>query len=491
MINRRIVSYALGRRTYATNARNVINELSSRGLIAQSTSTSLSQVCQNPLTVYCGIDPTASSLHIGNLLPLITLLHFQLHGHRPIALIGGATGFIGDPSGRATERKLLDVSELERNVELISAQVQQFFNVAGEYSEKRRIEAATSPAISPPEVVNNFDWFRNVTLLDFLRSSGKHAKVNTMLTRDSVSSRLNGSQGISFTEFTYQLLQAEDFHYLYKNYGCRLQIGGSDQWGNIISGIDLIRRRRQPLDIETTGDNQSLPSDGESPIPTPFEPESGEDAYGLTIPLLTTPSGEKFGKSAGNAVWLDRNLTSVFDFYQYFMRVPDSMVGSLMAMFTLLPSYRISDVLRRHQSDPSERRAQRTLAAEVTELVHGVDGVRHAEAATRALFDSRSASSDVDADDVVLALEGDPRLVRVTRQDAWGKPLTSLMKAYGNGVTSRAHVERTLKAGGFYLNNVQVTDPRQTLKPEDGRIAVLRMGSTNHLVLAMVGAEGL
>ncbi|KAG9007589.1 tyrosyl-tRNA synthetase [Tulasnella sp. JGI-2019a] len=468
------VSHGLAIRSYASNPGNVITELDSRGLIAQSTSTSLSQVCRDPLTVYCGIDPTAPSLHLGNLLPLVTLLHFQLHGHHPIALIGGATGFIGDPSGRATERKLLDAVELERNVDSISAQVHRFFHSARNYAARRT--ATSSVPLSAPKVVNNLDWFQDVRLLDFLRSSGKHAKVNTMLTRDSVSSRLKGSQGISFTEFTYQLLQAEDFHHLHTNHGCRLQIGGSDQWGNIISGIELIRRRRNQHAMEPTEESLAQES---------LETNASDDAYGLTIPLLTAPSGEKFGKSAGNAVWLDRGLTSVFDFYQYFMRVPDSMVSSLMAMFTLLPPDRLSEVMAQHQADPSERHGQRALAAEVTELVHGLDGVRHAEAATRALFDA--SPSDIDAADVIHALEGDPRLVHVTQNETWGKPLTSLMKTHGGhiGVVSRSHVERTLKAGGFYLNGVQVTDPRRTLAPDDGRIVVLRMGATNHLILAI------
>ncbi|KAG9049287.1 tyrosyl-tRNA synthetase [Tulasnella sp. UAMH 9824] len=468
----RLNQYLLLRRNASTSS--VITELNSRGLVAQTTSQNLEKLCnEQPITVYCGVDPSARSLHIGNLLPLITLLHFGVRGHKPIALIGGATGSIGDPGGRATERKLLSQEELAVNEDGITRQVHRFFKTATAYAEERRPQS-TSGAQSPT-VVNNITWFREMGMLEFLRTVGKHAKVNTMLSRDSVSSRLNASQGISFTEFTYQLLQAHDYYTLNKEYGCRLQIGGSDQWGNIVAGIDMIQRRRAATSSPEAVDHAES-----------TKPE--DEVFGLTIPLLTTPSGEKFGKSAGNAVWLDSELTSVYDFYQYFIRQPDTMVRQLLSMFTLLSQEKIHATMAEHEVDPSKRLAQRALAREVTELVHGKDAVRQAEAVTSVLFDSDVGH--LMSEDVVAAFANDPRLVRLpSREEGLGVPLTKLLAKNGR-VKSRSEAERVLKTGGMYLNSSRVTDPKRLLTEEDlvgndHKIAVVRMGSDNHTVIIL------
>lgn len=277
--------------------------------------------------------------------------------------IGGATGSIGDPSGRSAERNALSKEELAHNVAGITAQVERFFERGIEYASKKGYGQIGGSSGKEVTVVNNYDWFKDVSFLDFLRDVGKLARVNTMLAREryvaaavfannSVKSRLDSESGISFTEFSYQLLQAHDFATLYKTHACRVQIGGSDQWGNIVAGIDLIKRQRAKEERDITE--------------RPTEP-----AFGLTIPLLTTSTGEKFGKSAGNAVWLDTARTSVSDFYQFFFRTQDADVGKYLNLLTLVPSQNIAEALRAHEKTPRERFAQRLLAREVTELVHG------------------------------------------------------------------------------------------------------------------------
>ncbi|KAI8994534.1 tyrosyl-tRNA synthetase, partial [Pilobolus umbonatus] len=256
---------------------------------------------ETPTAIYCGVDPTAKSLHLGNLVTLMGLLHFHVRGHQTIALVGGATGSIGDPSGRKSERIPLSEEVLKMNVAGIENQIHRFFKNGASYAARRGFRSADH---LPPKVLNNYSWFSSMTALDFLSSIGKYARVNTMLAKESVKSRMDTTSGISFTEFSYQLLQAYDFYYLYTNHNCRIQLGGSDQWGNITAGIDMIYRKRPISDQEEE----------------PANKDSIEDkAFGITIPLLLTSTGEKFGKSAGNAIWLDEKMTSVYDFYQVFL----------------------------------------------------------------------------------------------------------------------------------------------------------------------------
>ncbi|PSR81174.1 hypothetical protein PHLCEN_2v6509 [Hermanssonia centrifuga] len=366
---------------------DVLSDLEIRGLISQvSSPESLRKAIKQRQVVYLGVDPTAKYLHVGHLLPLLCLFHFQVRGHGIIPLIGGATGLVGDPSGRNTERPLSEASIVANNVEHLASGLNRFFEGAVQYASKRL--AASTRTISPPEIQNNLNWFRNMGLLD-------------------VQIRLNSQQGISFTEFTYQLLQAYDFYTLHKDHSCTIQLGGSDQWGNILAGIDLINKL-----------NPDVASDG-SHI---------DKVFGITMPLLTTPSGEKFGKSAGNAVALDDSITSVFDFYQFFLRVPDSHVGQYLKMFTLLPVAEIEDVLCQHQQNPEARAAQRLLSTEVTELVHGEEAVSRAQAATKVLYERDLA--EVKATDIIMALKGDPRLQFCEESELLDAPVAKLAGRY-------------------------------------------------------------
>ncbi|CAO3590741.1 unnamed protein product [Absidia cylindrospora] len=440
----------LSRAYYSTRLPNVVTDLKNRGLIANATSPDIVSHTESPTAIYCGVDPTARSLHLGNLLTFMGLFHFTF-------VVGGATGSIGDPSGRNSERVPLERDVLDKNVAGIEQQVHRFFHHGALYAERRghgNVQVAT------PKVLNNYDWFSSMTALDFLGSVGRYARVNTMLGKESVRSRLDTTQGISFTEFSYQLLQAYDFWYLYKNHDCRIQLGGSDQWGNITAGLDMIGRR------ETSADEQES---------SPVKP------YGITIPLLLTSTGEKFGKSAGNAVWLDKSMTSVFDFYQFFMKTTDNDVGKYLSMFTLFNENEINDLLDEHKKNPELRLAQESLASEVTELVHGLDAVHQAKVATKVLFGEDI--SNVTGQDIIKAFEHDHRRFSTLDQgkviDSGIDQLATLIKA----TKSKSEAQKLIKGGGIYLNNVRVTDPRQKLTSTDlidGSVCLLRVGKSSY-----------
>ncbi|KAG0291629.1 tyrosyl-tRNA synthetase, partial [Dissophora globulifera] len=322
--------------TAAHAHRNPVLELQQRGLVAAMTSPELvDHVDAGPTAIYCGVDPTASSLHLGNLVTLLGLLHFHIKGHTTIGLVGGATGSIGDPSGKSTERQPMSAATLAKNVAGIDAQFQRFFQRGRAYAENRGYAVQGTGGLV--KVVNNKTWFGKLSALEFLGDIGRYARVGTMIARDSVKSRLESPQGISFTEFSYQLLQAYDFWHLYHEDRCRIQLGGSDQWGNITAGIDLIHKKKKTTDEQVVIDSHN---DSES--------EKSAGAYGLTIPLLTTATGEKFGKSAGNAVWLDEKMTSLFDFYQFFVKTADADVGRYLHYFTLLSADEIKVVMDQH-----------------------------------------------------------------------------------------------------------------------------------------------
>jgi tyrosyl-tRNA synthetase len=455
------------------------------------------------------------------------LLHLRARGHKPLALvssafpsrltqIGGATGMIGDPSGRSTERNALSEADLATNVAGITAQVHAFFERGTAYAAAR----GYSPGEVEVTVVNNYDWFRGVGFLAFLRDVGKFARVNTMLARESVKNRLDSDAGISFTEFSYQLLQAHDFATLYREQGCRLQLGGSDQWGNIVAGIDLIHRvrgqaaaeaaqkaeeERRAAEAGMTGSERreaarqakvsaaaarraerEAAKAGAGAAAEAVEAARSEapPAFGLTIPLLTTASGEKFGKSAGNAVWLDPARTSVSDFYQFFYRAPDADVRKYLSLLTLVPRERIDEVMAAHERAPRERAAQQLLADEVTELVHGPEGVRRAHAAKDILYakDPRGLR----AADVLDALEGDPRLIRVRRSEIEGVPVSKLVAMHGL-VGSRSEATRLIKPKNtaIHINEIPVTDPRQEVHQSnlvDKHLAIVRRGTRDMLV---------
>ncbi|EJD03331.1 uncharacterized protein FOMMEDRAFT_146925 [Fomitiporia mediterranea MF3/22] len=437
---------------------NLLDDLKLRGMISQTTNDAeISRRLERKSIIYLGIDPTAKSLHVGHLLPLMVLLQLFLRGHEVIPLIGGATGLVGDPSGKTEERSPLGKEKAVDNVESLTRAVDGFFASASEYGSKRLHSSQYDPPNSTPKVANNVEWLGSLGLLEFLTKAGRHARIPTMISRDSVKIRISSPQGLSFTEFTYQLLQAYDFYHLYNTRGCTLQLGGSDQWGNILAGVDLIDRTRTK----------------EQPI-----------AHGLTTPLLTTVSGAKFGKSEGNAVWLNKGLTSVLDFYQFFVRTADADVGKYLYMFTLLPTHDIADILKKHEAAPEKRFVQRRLADEVVELIHGREAVNRARIATQALFETSLAN--LSARDIVTALEGDPRLVRCTREETIAQPIWKLAGKYKLS-SSNSEARRLATSKGLYLNNVAV-DVQKTLQETDlidDGVAVLRAGKDNHLVVAL------
>jgi tyrosyl-tRNA synthetase len=475
--------------------------------------------------VYVGVDPSADSLHVGNLLPLIAALHFVQHGHRVVVVIGGATGSIGDPSGRSTERSALSMSELNYNVKKITDQVHDFFvkaeeslvgttqslmeaepnsnaeeipmQKAAEASNGKESEVASEKAMDimvgadlkgdktssfNVTVVNNQEWYENMNVLAFLRNVGKLARVGTMLARDSVKSRMQpigeggttsqAPVGLSFTEFSYQLLQAYDFSVLHgAPWHCTIQLGGSDQMGNIMAGIDLIRK--QKVLQEAVKDDEEG-GDEEAP------------AYGLTLPLLTTSSGAKFGKSAGNAVWLSPEKCSDYEFYQFFHRSRDDEVELYLKTLTMLSIEAIKEVVEAHREDPSQRRAQKVLAARVTELVRGKKAVKRAEAATRVLFETHL--DGLQAEDVLDAFKRDRRLHLLDQKSCLGIDLRTL--AVDVGLTkTKSEAKRFIASGGFYINNVAVEDANRCLQENDlvcgGKIVVLRIGKTEHRIISV------
>ncbi|WFD39496.1 tyrosine--tRNA ligase [Malassezia japonica] len=463
---------------------SLLDALEERNMVQATTSSSLKPHMATvekgalvPRTVYAGVDPSAPSMHVGNLLPLFALLHCALHGHTALVLVGGGTGAIGDPSGRSTERSALDAEQLKANVASIRAQMYQFFHNAAAYLERRGMinapvntyttEGSANPAGESlfgsgldVRIVNNFSWLQPVSLIQFLSEVGRHARVNDMLARDSVKNRLttpgaeaNSAPGLSFTEFSYQLLQAYDFSVLHRApWHCSLQIGGSDQMGNISAGIDLIRRQQ-------AADGADIRED---------------PAYGLTLPLLTTSSGAKFGKSAGNAVWISPSLLSDLDFYQYFLRSADADVERYLRSLTLLSSDEIASVLEEHSKDRTKRLAQEKLAAEMTELVRGEAALRRARVATKVLFGT--SLDQLRTDEVLFAFEDDPRLVHMP-QGALESEVLRL--AVDSGLTASRRL---------YLNGAAVTDAKATLSTSnllDGRFVVMRAGKHNRKILVL------
>ena len=408
---------------------DIIDELRWRGLIAQSTDEAelRRDLDAGPITLYCGFDPTAESLHAGNLLQLITLRRFQLAGHRPVALAGGATGMIGDPSGRSSERDFVTKDEVSVRLARIKPQLERFLD----FSDDAAILA------------NNLDWTENLSALDFLRDVGKHFSVNVMLARESVSARLEGG-GISYTEFSYMLLQSFDFLELYRRYGCRLQTGGSDQWGNIVAGLDLIRR------VE------------------------GGSGHALTTPLVTSATGEKFGKSTGGgSLWLDAEMTTPYAFYQYWINVDDRDVSPYLRYFTFLPREEIEALDRATADRPQAREGQRRLAQELTTLVHGADETERVEAASRALFGQGDLAA-LDAATLEAALAETPHAAVATPLPS----IVDLLAATGLDA-SKSAARRTVGEGGAYVNNRRVTDPDEAPGTDEllhGRWLVLRKG---------------
>ncbi|KAL7316483.1 tyrosyl-tRNA synthetase [Mucor circinelloides] len=453
-------------KAFLSTYSNVITDMTHRGLVSNVTSPEVTEKTNSPTAIYCGVDPTAKSLHLGNLVTLMGLLHFHVRGHQTIALVGGATGSIGDPSGRKSERVPLSQDVLKVNVAGIESQIHRFFKNGAAYAKRHGFDQTDHLT---PKVLNNYSWFSSMTAIDFLSSVGRFARVNTMLAKESVKSRMDTTQGISFTEFSYQLLQAYDFWYLYKHHQCRIQLGGSDQWGNITAGIDMIyRKRQQEQEIEKKDDMESR-------------------AFGITIPLLLTSTGEKFGKSAGNAVWLDESMTSVFDFYQFLMKTTDSDVGKYLEMFTFLTKEQVSEIMTQHQQSPESRIAQTTLANETTELVHGSDGLRKAKTATRVLFGDDL--STLSGDHIIEAFRSDAnRFIQLERSAVIGAGLDKVA-SITNAAKSKSDAQKKMKAGGFYLNNQRVTNVKHVIEESDlidGKVCVLRSGKSSYYLIQVI-----
>ncbi|KAJ2337400.1 tyrosyl-tRNA synthetase [Coemansia sp. RSA 2681] len=459
---------------------NVVDTLRERNFIHSVTSDDIASRLQAPVGVYCGVDPTADSLHLGNMVALMGLLHFHLAGHQALPLVGNATGMIGDPSGRSSERVALGQSTLARNVAGIERQLERFFRRGTEYAVQR-MPSLDLDSLKPVRILHNADWYRNMNILMFLGHVGRYARVGTMMARDSVKSRLQSAQGISFTEFSYQLLQAYDFWHLYHHHGCRVQLGGSDQWGNITAGTDLIHRMPFSSALDETG---VTGASGGS--------DAGASALGITIPLLTTASGEKFGKSAGNAIWLDERKTSAFDVYQFFVKTADADVERLLKMFTLLPLPRIEQTMATHSEAPECFAAQKLLAAEVTELIHGVAGVQRAMCATAVLFgDSLSPVQSFSAQEFVSTFEHDQRMVSVPVANIEGKSISDIAVLLGS-CKSKSEATRLVRGGGLYWNNEPVSDSKwmPLVGTDDfvgqGTIGIMRTGKTNHRILRLL-----
>ncbi len=397
-----------------------INELTWRGMIHSVTPGADEQLKKGMTTAYLGIDPTADSLHIGHLVGVMMLKHFQRAGHRPIALIGGATGMIGDPSMKSQERKLIDEATLRHNQEAIKAQLAKFLDF-------------DSDAPNAAVLVNNYDWMKDFGFLEFIRDIGKHITVNYMMAKDSVKKRLSGEsrEGMSFTEFSYQLLQGYDFLHLYEEYGCRLQLGGSDQWGNMTTGTELIRRIN-----------------------------GAEDAYALTCPLITKADGGKFGKTESGNVWLDPRYTSPYKFYQFWLNVTDADAEKYIKIFTELPKEEIDELVAQQHADPGQRPLQKRLAKEITTMVHSAEDYEAAVEASKILFSNNTADilHKIDEATLLSVFEGVEQH-EISRDDLNGEvKLADLLTEKAPVFSSKAELRKLAQGGGFSINKEKIAD---------------------------------
>ncbi len=421
----------------------LIAELEWRELLYDASEGVRQVLAAGPVTGYIGFDPTAASLHVGSLLPILQLARLQRAGHLPIALVGGGTGLIGDPSGKTQERMLLTVEQVDANLAGIRAQLERFLDFDAPRNAAR--------------IVNNADWLRRLDLIPFLRDVGKHFTVNYMVAKESVKRRLEGDEGISFTEFSYMLLMAYDYVVLFDRFHCTLQMGGSDQWGNITAGMDLIRKLR------------------------------GGKAHGIVSPLVTTSAGTKFGKSEAGTVWLDPNLTSPFRFYQFWLNVDDRDVVRYLKFFTFKTRDEIDALARASAEHPEKREAQRALARTVTAMVHGDDHVARAERAASLLFSEDLASAALE--DVLMVFDDAPSSDMAMPDE--GATVVDLLTAT-KLAPSKSEAVRLVKSGGVYVNNVRAKDERARLTPSDaigGRVFVLRKGRKDQHIVRVVPSE--
>jgi tyrosyl-tRNA synthetase len=421
---------------------SILEELKWRGLVADCTDASeLAKKISAPITLYCGFDPTADSLHVGNLVPLLALRRFQLLGHHPIAVAGGATGMIGDPSGKTQERQLLTPEVLAHNISRVKEQLKRLLD----------FDAKKNPA----RLVDNASWTANVSYLDFLRDIGKHFSVNQMVAKESVRARMEDREaGISYTEFSYMLLQAFDFLVLCEKHGCELQIGGSDQWGNITAGIDLIRKKL------------------------------GKTAFGLTLPLITNADGTKFGKTEAGAVWLDPKRTSVYKFYQFWINTDDRDVIRYLKFFTFLSKDEIAALEKKHAENPGLREAHKALAKAVTDLIHGENATAEAVRASDILFGGELKGV---AESTFSEIVGEvpTKEIEKSKLDGAGLLLAELL-VYSGLCSSKGQARKDIEGGGVNVNNVREPNVQRAVTSNDllfGRHILLRKGKKNYVVV--------
>jgi tyrosyl-tRNA synthetase len=391
---------------------NFIEELKWRGMIQDIIPGTEEQLNKEMTAGYIGFDPTSDSLHIGSLVPILLLVHLQKAGHKPVALVGGATGMVGDPSGKSEERNLLDEATLNHNLAGVRKQLEKFLDF--------------NPALpNTAEIVNNYDWFKNMSFLTFIRDIGKHITVNYMSAKDSVKKRLEGENGMSFTEFTYQLVQGYDFYWLYTNKNCKLQMGGSDQWGNITTGTELIRRK------------------------------SGGEAFAFTCPLLTKADGGKFGKTEKGNVWLDPEKTTPYQFYQFWLNAADTDAEKWIRIFTFLTREEVTTLFEKHQLDPGARLLQKNLAQQVTTFVHGEEGFRKALADTEKMFAGAAALAESLSEADLQSLEGVERFgYEIARL---GTDVVSFLAESGI-IASKGEARKLIQGGGISINRKKVED---------------------------------
>jgi tyrosyl-tRNA synthetase len=417
---------------------NVLDILEERGLLDDLTSPDLKKILESPITLYAGFDPTQESLQLGNFVTIMVMAHFQRCGHKVIAVVGGATGMIGDPSGKTQERSLLSSEDIERNQAGIHENLSRFLD----------FDHPTAPAV----ILNNNDWLKEFSFVDFLRDVGKHFRMGSMLGKESVRARLNSDAGMSFTEFSYQMLQAYDFLKLYDSHDCVLQIGGSDQWGNITAGVDLLRKLRSV------------------------------EGFGMTFPLLCDSNGQKFGKSEGNALFLSSAKTSYYDFYQFFVRTADADVIPFLKVLTFLSMEEILEFEKQVEESPERRSAQKRLAEEVTRMVHGEDGLQTAMRASGVLFGESMEGLNAEELQSIFA---DVPSTELSRSDIEGVEAFEIAVSSGM-CSSKGEARRLVKNGGLYLNNRRVEGlDAKVLASDiiDGELVVLRSGKKRfHLI---------
>jgi tyrosyl-tRNA synthetase len=424
---------------------SLIDELQWRGMIQDIMPGTKACLDKDMVSGYIGFDPTAESLHIGSLVPILLLIHFQKAGHKPIVLVGGATGMVGDPSGKSEERNLLDEATLNRNLEGIKKQLEKFLD----FSPARPNSA---------EMVNNFDWFKDLSFLQFIRDVGKHITVNYMMSKDSVKKRLEGESGMSFTEFTYQLVQGYDFYWLYKNKHCLLQMGGSDQWGNIVTGTELIRRK------------------------------AGGEAFAFTCPLVTKSDGGKFGKTEKGNIWLDPEKTSPYLFYQFWLNASDTDAEKWIKLFTFLDRSQAEELVAMHSANPGTRELQKTLAREVTILVHGETEWKKAVEQTERLFSNNTVHADSLSESDLLALDGLVQFDFSSEKLNEGVDAVSFLAETGI-MSSKGEARKLIQNGGIQINRKKIDNIHFTIDQSHllhGKYLLVQKGKKNYYLVRSV-----